>query len=71
MLSSRIRFVLPALAAALKQKRAANPRAELEAVARELYEMIFQSRRAITMIERSALDLNAYANQPIPGLSAA
>ncbi|HET8577924.1 MAG TPA: helix-turn-helix domain-containing protein [Methylomirabilota bacterium] len=48
---------LPGLQSALARRRAADPRAELEAVVQELYALIEKTRLGITLIERSALDL--------------
>lgn len=48
---------LPGLQAALSRRRAVDPRAELEAVVRELYALIEKGRLGIMLIERSALDL--------------
>ncbi|HUA32907.1 MAG TPA: helix-turn-helix domain-containing protein [Candidatus Binataceae bacterium] len=48
---------LPALQAALNRERAADPRAELEDVTRELYTMIYRIRHLITLVEASFNDL--------------
>ncbi len=50
-------FHLPVFEAALTRRRVTDVRAELEAVLRELYERVETSRRAMTMVERSSLDL--------------
>lgn len=50
-------FRLPALAAALARRRVADPRAELEAIVRELYDHIARTRGPATVMERSAIDL--------------
>ena len=50
-------FRLPALAAALARRRVAEPRAELEAIVRELYDQIARTRGPADAIERSAIDL--------------
>ena len=47
---------LPALRAALARARAADARAELDGVVRELYGMVARNRRGTTLLERSALD---------------
>ncbi len=52
---------LPALGRALAASTAADPRAELEAIIRELYAMLEVTRRAADLIERSALDLPEFA----------
>jgi AcrR family transcriptional regulator len=49
--------VPPALAAALARTRVRDPRAELEAIVRELYALLARNRRAIKLIDRSARDL--------------
>ncbi len=49
--------VLPALSAALKRPRADHPAAELEAIVRELYALTYRTAHAITMLDRSALDM--------------
>jgi AcrR family transcriptional regulator len=48
---------LPKLEAALSRQRVADSRGELEEIVRELYGVIERDRQAITLIERSALDL--------------
>jgi len=53
----RVEAALPALTAALKRPRAEHPAAELEAVVRELYAVNYQTAHAITMLDRSALDM--------------
>lgn len=49
-------FVTPALDAALARRRVTDPRAEIEAVARELYRLVAARREGIVLIERSARD---------------
>jgi AcrR family transcriptional regulator len=49
--------VLPALDAALGRNRPGDPRRELEGILGELHDLIARTRLAITLIERSALDL--------------
>ena len=49
--------VLPRLDAALGAPRGPDPRAELEGIVRELYALIAKMGPAITLLERSALDL--------------
>jgi AcrR family transcriptional regulator len=56
-------FHLPTLDRALAQRKVADPRGELEAVVREYYEVIARLRRAIDLIERSAVDLPEFAEQ--------
>jgi AcrR family transcriptional regulator len=53
----RVEAALPALSAALKRTRAADPAAELEAVVRELYAVTYRTAPVITMLDRSALDM--------------
>jgi AcrR family transcriptional regulator len=48
---------LPALQTALAQETSPSPAAELEAVVRELYAVIAATRRAVTALERSALEM--------------
>lgn len=50
-------FRLPVFEAAFARRRVRDARAELEAIARELYERIERHRRPMVLIERSALDL--------------
>lgn len=50
-------FRLPVFEAACSRRRVGDARAELEAIARELYERIERHRRPMVLIERSALDL--------------
>jgi AcrR family transcriptional regulator len=50
-------FPLPALDAALKRRRPANPEAELRAVVRELFDRTERSREGATILERSARDV--------------
>jgi AcrR family transcriptional regulator len=50
-------FHLPLFEAALGRRRVGDAPAELEALLREMYERIERSRRSMTMVERSALDL--------------
>jgi hypothetical protein len=52
---------LPRLDVALSRRRVSDPREELEGIVRELYALIERTRRAITLIERSALDLPDFA----------
>jgi AcrR family transcriptional regulator len=47
---------MPALAAALETDEPASPRAELEAIVRELYRTSSRMRVGVKLIERSALD---------------
>jgi AcrR family transcriptional regulator len=47
---------LPLLDAALARRRAADPRAELETIVRELYQVVSRNRRGIILLERSAHD---------------
>ncbi len=49
--------VIPALEAALTRRRVTDARAELERIVRDLYALIERNRQAITLIERSALEL--------------
>ncbi len=53
----RTEAALPVLTAALKRQRAENPVTELEAIVRELYAVNYQTAHAITMLDRSALDM--------------
>ncbi len=48
--------VPPALAKALRQKRIADIRAELEAITRDLYDTVARNRRGIKLLDRSARD---------------
>jgi len=48
---------LPALDAALRRRRAADPRRELETIVRDLYEVVERAWPGIVVLERSALDL--------------
>jgi AcrR family transcriptional regulator len=48
---------LPALQTALAQKTSPAPAAELEAITREFYGVIAATRRAVTALERSALEM--------------
>jgi AcrR family transcriptional regulator len=48
---------MPALSAALRRPLADNAAAELEAVVRELYAILYRSGPLITILDRSALDL--------------
>jgi AcrR family transcriptional regulator len=48
--------VPPALAKALAQHRVADVRGELEAVVRDLYDLVAQNRRGIKLLDRSARD---------------
>jgi AcrR family transcriptional regulator len=50
-------FALPLLDSALKRRKVENARAELEAVVRELYLRMEQTRESATVLERSAIDL--------------
>lgn len=50
-------FHLPTFEAACARRRVSDARAELEAIARELYERIERNRRPMVLVERSALDL--------------
>lgn len=50
-------FQLPIFEAAVACRRVRDARAELDAIARELYERIERNRRAMVLVERSALDL--------------
>lgn len=47
---------LPTLETALRLRRVADPRAELEAIVRELYALVERTWPAIVMIERSAIE---------------
>lgn len=47
---------LPVLDAALERRHAEDPRAELEAIVRELYGIVSRNRRGIVLLERSAHD---------------
>jgi AcrR family transcriptional regulator len=53
----RVAGAIPALAAALKRSRADDPRRELEAIVREHYAVVSRTASAVTIIERSALDV--------------
>jgi AcrR family transcriptional regulator len=53
----RAEAAMPLLAEALKRPRADDPHAELAAVVRELYGVQYRTAHAITMLDRSALDL--------------
>jgi AcrR family transcriptional regulator len=48
---------LPRLEAALASRRVAEPRAELDAIVRELYGVVERTREGIVVLERSALEL--------------
>jgi hypothetical protein len=48
---------VPALETALTRPRATDPRAELEAIVRDLYALVERSRQGIVLLERSALEL--------------
>jgi AcrR family transcriptional regulator len=50
-------FPLPALDAALKRRRPADPQAELHAVVQELFDQTERSRDGATILERSARDV--------------
>ena len=50
-------FSLPALDAALRRRRPANPQAELRAVVQELFDQTERSREGATILERSARDV--------------
>jgi AcrR family transcriptional regulator len=50
-------FELPALEAALKRRRPADPNMELEAVVHELFDRTERSRDGATILERSAADV--------------
>jgi AcrR family transcriptional regulator len=50
-------FQLPALEAALKRRRPADPYVELEAVVQELFDRTERSRDGATILERSAADV--------------
>jgi len=52
---------LPRLAAATARAKASDPRAELEEVLRELYDIIDRTRAGTALIERSALDMPSFA----------
>lgn len=47
---------LPALEAALRRRRVGDPRAELEAIVRELYALVERTWAAVVVIERSAIE---------------
>jgi len=47
---------IPALRAALRRTRVRDPRAELEAITAELYDVLARHRRGIKLIDRSAVD---------------
>jgi AcrR family transcriptional regulator len=49
-------FLLPSLEAALTKRRVADPRSELEAILRELWDRVARSRRPLAVLERSAID---------------
>jgi AcrR family transcriptional regulator len=49
-------ILAPLLDAALARRRVADPRAELEAIVRELYGIVARNRFGITLLERSAHD---------------
>jgi AcrR family transcriptional regulator len=53
----RTAAAMPALSAALKRPRADDPRRELEAIVREHYAVVSRTGTAVTIIERSALDV--------------
>ncbi len=53
---------MPVLTAALHRARAADVRAELQSVTRELYEAIYRIRHLITLIESSVADLPELAH---------
>jgi len=59
-MSAVLRF--PVLDCALATPAPADPRAELEAIIRELYVLMAETRRAADLIERSALDLPQVGN---------
>jgi AcrR family transcriptional regulator len=48
---------MPALSAALKRSHADDPRRELEAIVRENYAVVARTGSAVTIVERSALDV--------------
>jgi AcrR family transcriptional regulator len=48
---------MPTLSAALKRPRAGDSAAELEAIVRELYALTYRTAHAITILDRSALDM--------------
>jgi hypothetical protein len=50
-------FPLPALDAALKRRRPADPHAELHTVVQELFDQTERSREGATILERSASDV--------------
>jgi AcrR family transcriptional regulator len=50
-------FQLPALEAALKRRRPADPYTELEAIVQELFDRTERSRAGATIVERSAADV--------------
>lgn len=56
-------FRLPALDRAIAARTVTDPRAELEAVIREYYEVMARTRRAADLIERSAIELPEFAAQ--------
>lgn len=58
----RSALAMPALATALARPRADHPGRELAEVVRELYAAIARSARAVTVIERSALDMPELAS---------
>jgi len=47
---------LPALAAAIRRQRTADPHAELAGIVRELYRVLARNHRGARLLERSALD---------------
>ena len=49
--------VPPSLAAALERRRESDPRIELEAIVRELYDVLSRNRRGLKLLDRSAPDL--------------
>lgn len=53
----RTEAAMPALSAALQRPRAEDPSAELKAVVRELYGIQYRTAHAITMLDRSALEM--------------
>jgi AcrR family transcriptional regulator len=53
---------MPVLTAAVRRARAADPRAELANLTRELYESIYRIRHLITLIETSVADLPELAH---------
>lgn len=58
----------PLLEAALKRKRAANPRAELENILREQYTLMRRHRRGLVLLMRSALEYPGLADVFVLGL---